>query len=299
MQIHQWRGPGYRISASEDRFFSSPLQESTVFRFSTDFFEVEPHAGAFSIKLVLSGEEHYRFGRRTVALRPGQVLLVNAGDEYSSRIDTLTESLSIFFRDSEFEAAARSLTAPAEMLLDTQSDRTNVAGVARIIRAFTPAFEARLGASISAIDRNDEPALTESVRCLLLTALLDHWGVVPPEALSEIRRRSTRDELVTRILRARELIDHSHGRTVDLDRLAAAACLSRYHFLRVFTELMGETPIAYARRRRLQYGRKLLKQGEDPAAVAKRLGYKSVRNFRRAYQRTFGQPVDPGPAPFS
>ncbi len=294
MRIHQWRGPGYRVSSAEDRFFSSPLCESTLFRFSTDFFEVEPHAGAFSIKLVLGGEEHYCFGRKTVPLRPGRVLLVNAGDEYSSRIDTRTDSLSIFFREDEFKDAARSLITSNETLLDPQSDHTYVPEVARITRAFTPAFEARLDTMISAIDQADQPALTESVRQLLLTALLDHWHMIPPEALSEVRRRSTRDELITRILRARQHIDDSKGHIMDLDELAGAACLSRFHFLRVFSELVGETPIAYARRRRLEDGNRLLRQGEDPAVVARQLGYKNVRNFRRALQRTFGKPIIPG-----
>ena len=81
---------------------------------------------------------------------------------------------------------------------------------------------------------------------------------------------------------------------MDLDDLAGAACLSRYHFLRVFSELVGETPVAYARRRRLEDGERLLRHGEDPAVVARQLGYKNVRNFRRALQRTFGQPIAPG-----
>ena len=79
---------------------------------------------------------------------------------------------------------------------------------------------------------------------------------------------------------------------MDLDRLADAACLSRYHFLRVFSELVGETPIAYARRRRLEHGEKLLKQGEDLEVVARQAGYKNVRNFSRAFQRTFGLPMN-------
>ena len=71
MRLHKWSGPGFRVTAAEDRFFTQPLETTTAFRFSTDYFEVDPHAGATSIKLVLAGSETYYFHRRRVLLSPG------------------------------------------------------------------------------------------------------------------------------------------------------------------------------------------------------------------------------------
>jgi len=292
VDIYEWQGPGRRITSSEDRFFKSPLRDSTIFRFSTDYFEIEPHTGEFSIKFVLSGEERYFFRRRTVALQPGQFLLVNSGDEYSSLIDLPSESFSIFFHRNEFADAARSLIASAEALLEDPSATSSVAPVARIANRTTNSVAGRLRATIAAIDRDDHVDVLESVHLLLLDSLSDHWKLAPPDRLVNIRRRSTRDELIARVVRAREVIDDSHGLSVDLVSLSRAACLSRFHFLRVFTEITGETPVAYARRRRLQLGAKLARQGEDLSVVAQQVGYKSVRNFVRAYERTFGRPID-------
>ena len=259
-----------------------------MFRFSTPYFEIEPHTGAFSIKLVLSGKERYFFRRRTVPLRPGQILLVNAGDEYSSLIDTPTESLSVFFCESELHSAVRSMSASNESLLDAPDNVRPVPEVARVAIQNTPEFQKSLRAAIAAIDRCDNIAMRESVRTLLPVALADHWGVAPPHSLAGIRRRSTRDELISRVLRARTLIDDSPGQNLDLGALAHEACLSRFHFLRVFTELVGETPIAYARRRRLDDGQQRMRRGERPEAAAQLAGYKSVRNFSRAFRNTFG-----------
>ena len=292
MDIYEWKGPGRRITSSEDVFFKSPLRDSTIFRFSTNYFEIETHTGEFSIKFVLSGEERYFFRRRTVTLKPGQFLLVNSGDEYSSLIDRPSESFSIFFHKREFAEAARSLIASAETLLEDPSDRGNVAPVARIANRTTNSVGRRLRATIAAIDQSDHVGVLESVPLLLLDSLSDHWKFAPPDRLVDIRRRSTRDELIARVVRARDVIDDSHGLSVDLFSLSKAACLSRFHFLRVFTEITGETPVAYARRRRLRLGAKLLHQGEDPAVVARQVGYKNVRNFVRAYERTFGRSID-------
>ena len=289
MRVHQWQGPGRRITASEDRFYSSELCESTLFRFSTDYLEVEPHVGAFSLKLVLSGEEQYFFGRRTVTLSPGRFLLVNNGDSYSSRINSPTDSLSIFYRDDEISIASSSIFNSDKYLLDNGPSTDTRREVARISNQITPIIRHRILAMIASLDRIDREAIAEQAMFLLLDTLQNHWQIVPPTALMEIRRRSTRDELVLRVLRARNVIDDLHGMNVTLDLLAETACLSRYHFLRIFRDVVGESPIVYARQQKLKYGAGLIRQGECPKSVAKSLGYKTVRNFVRAQKRTFGR----------
>lgn len=287
MKVHQWQGPGFSVTRSEDRFFSSPLSELTLFRFATQRFEVEPHRGEFSLKVVLSGEERYVFGRRVVTLRPGQALLVNAGETYASVIDDGAESLSIFFRPVEAAAAARAATESPEELVSSPARRGQPPEVAQVPFPGSPAFRRRLGALVAALDINDD-AVVEEEACLLLSAgLIDLWRIAPPEALAHIRRRGTRDELVRRIERARRLIADAIDRDLSLDRLADEACLSRYHFLRVFAEVVGETPVAYARRERLEHARRALEHGQSCQHAARLAGYRNLRAFRRAYQRRF------------
>ncbi|MEL7044610.1 MAG: helix-turn-helix transcriptional regulator [Pseudomonadota bacterium] len=107
-------------------------------------------------------------------------------------------------------------------------------------------------------------------------------------ALRQIRKRSTRDELITRVLRARELMVATRGRVRDLDQLASVACLSRFHFLRVFTELQGVTPVAFARALRLEAAREALEAGQGLSAVCRAAGYSTLKSFSRAYRSHFG-----------
>ena len=266
-----------------------------MFRFSTPYFEVEPHTGEFSIKMVLDGEERYVFKRRTVSLRPGQVLLVNAGEEYASVIGTPTESFSVFFCRSDLEDAAHSLVASDGDLLDSPDFPGTLPQVAHVALRSTPEVRTILGAATAALDRDDRIAAAESVRRLLLAALADNLRAAPPRCLTRTRH-ATRDELISRVLRARALIDDSVGVELDLDTLANEACLSRFHFLRVFSELVGETPVAYARRRRLEYGQQLIRRGKCLETVARLCGYENTRNFRRAYANTFGTVLREGGA---
>ena len=52
---------------------------------------------------------------------------------------------------------------------------------------------------------------------------------------------------------------HSHfERNLDLDTLAAEACLSKFHFLRLFRQVLGLTPYAYLLRKRAHTARRLI-----------------------------------------
>jgi transcriptional regulator GlxA family with amidase domain len=50
------------------------------------------------------------------------------------------------------------------------------------------------------------------------------------------------DELLVHLRRAKDLADRSYAELLDLDGLAAAASVSKYHFLRCFAATYGRTP---------------------------------------------------------
>jgi len=62
-------------------------------------------------------------------------------------------------------------------------------------------------------------------------------------------------ELLTHLRRARDVADRNYSEPLDLTALAAAAGVSKYHFLRCFAAEYGETPMQYVTRRRIGLGR--------------------------------------------
>ncbi len=54
--------------------------------------------------------------------------------------------------------------------------------------------------------------------------------------------RRVPEELLPHLRRARDLADREYARPLDLTGLAAAAGVSKYHFLRCFTAVYGKTP---------------------------------------------------------
>ena len=78
---------------------------------------------------------------------------------------------------------------------------------------------------------------------------------------------------------------------IDLNRLAEIACLSPYHWHRIYHAMYGETIAATVKRLRLHRAAGFLAQTAMPIAeVAERSGYKSLQSFTRVFAAVYGMP---------
>src|SRR5215510_3781375 len=106
-----------------------------------------------------------------------------------------------------------------------------------------------------------------------------------------MNERTTRADYADRLDRVfKWLADHLDD-TLDLARLADVACLSPYHFHRVYRAMQGETAADTVRRLRMHRAAVELITGELPIArVARRAGYGSQEAFTRAFRDAYGVP---------
>lgn len=80
---------------------------------------------------------------------------------------------------------------------------------------------------------------------------------------------------------------------IDLEATAREAGLSAFHFLRVFSKVLGVTPHQYLLRTRLRRAARLLTEGERAVTdVALDVGFADLSNFVRSFRRAAG--VSPG-----
>ena len=81
---------------------------------------------------------------------------------------------------------------------------------------------------------------------------------------------------------------HSH-RQIDLDDAAAQADISPFHFLRLFSGVLGVTPHQYLVRSRLRHAARLLADDDRPVTdVAYEVGFGDLSNFVRTFHRAAG-----------
>lgn len=96
---------------------------------------------------------------------------------------------------------------------------------------------------------------------------------------------------INRINKVVDYIDDHLNKDLSLDKLAEIACFSTFHFHRVFSALLDETPNNYITRRRIEKiaGRLLfLRKDESLTNLALDNGFKSIHSFSRAFRRFYG-----------
>lgn len=131
--------------------------------------------------------------------------------------------------------------------------------------------------------------LVESA-ALALTARLAHSyahdGCRAPDATLEA-------DCPVRIRRAIDFIHDNLQREITIAELAEAACLSPFHFARVFKRVTGKTPNGYVSAARFGLACRLLGDRELPlVAIAHRAGFSGQAAFTAAFKRMAG--ISPG-----
>lgn len=100
---------------------------------------------------------------------------------------------------------------------------------------------------------------------------------------------SVPEELLVHLRRARDLADRHYAEPLDLDALAAAAGVSKYHFLRCFTATYGKTPGLYLAERRIERAQDLLRATNlTVTEVCLLVGYTSLGSFSTKFAQLVG-----------
>ncbi len=109
--------------------------------------------------------------------------------------------------------------------------------------------------------------------------------------MSEPKKNQQQLLYINRINRVVEYIDTNLDQELSLEKLSEIACFSQYHFHRIFSALLEETPNSFITRRRIEKiaGRLLFKdRTESLTALAQQYGFKSINSFSRAFRNFYG-----------
>jgi AraC-like DNA-binding protein len=101
---------------------------------------------------------------------------------------------------------------------------------------------------------------------------------------------SVDDTTFRRLIRARDFLAAGHSTPIRLDEAAREACLSPFHFQRVFSRTFGESPHEFVTRLRMERARRLLEVGEMPVTeICLEIGYVSLGTFSRRFAERVGR----------
>ncbi|MEM8982935.1 MAG: helix-turn-helix transcriptional regulator [Pseudomonadota bacterium] len=92
-----------------------------------------------------------------------------------------------------------------------------------------------------------------------------------------------------RLCRARDQLRQATGPDDSIDAAARTALMSRFHFIRQFNALFGETPGQFRTRARLERAKQLLASGtESVTDVCMAVGFSSLGSFSARFRARFG-----------
>lgn len=103
------------------------------------------------------------------------------------------------------------------------------------------------------------------------------------------RRQSTVDDLLPRLLQARQLVEARFLDELQVVDVATAVSLSEFHFARLFKAAFGESLYQFIKRLRLDEARRRLLASEVAITeLGLQMGYSSLSSFIHAFRRRFG-----------
>jgi AraC family transcriptional regulator len=253
-----------------------------------------PRTHSLSIRAVWGGEERCQFDGRTVAVDDDSFLILNNGRVCTTQIDAPqpVESFAIYFGPPLVERTYGAMTLSiekalergdavversAEFLESLQPHDKLVSPVLRFIRLHV----------LRGVD--DEAWYDEQLNFLLERMLAHRDGLIEHIDALQLIRTSTRREIFRRISLATDYLHSNYRQPIDLESLGKAACLSKYHFLRLFTRVHGITPHQYLLRKRAKTALRLLQTTPlDVCEIASSVGFAQRHALLRQMRRWTG-----------
>jgi AraC-like DNA-binding protein/quercetin dioxygenase-like cupin family protein len=239
-------------------------------------------ANAPTLKLILDGECRYNFDGRTLVVRAGECLYLDAGT--SCLVDNRAATIGLCIGVPQLARAPGG---------ETGDPHDPVLGRSLVLSTRASA----MGRTLEEYGRRivGDPALGEALAGELCATV--EYAIAEPLAESraaidglKAAKPSTRRELYRRLERARGFLHDHDDRNVTLGEMASDAGLSQFHLARYFKAAFGQAPISYHRDLRLARAADLLREGHSVASAAEATGYSDQVALSHAFRRRYGAP---------
>ena len=108
-------------------------------------------------------------------------------------------------------------------------------------------------------------------------------------AKNRIQTKTNGSDVHERLCRARKFIDDSYHLPLNLAEISKEACLSQYHFLRLFRDTFDTTPHQYLIHRRIEKAKELLRvRSLSVTDVCFEVGFESLGSFSSLFRKCVG-----------
>ncbi|MBS1495065.1 MAG: helix-turn-helix transcriptional regulator [Bacteroidetes bacterium] len=258
-----------------------------------------PHESTLTIKTVFKGEEHYRTKNCRYRVTENNFLLLNAFNEYESKIESditaysFTHSFSIFFHPAFVrEAFATNKISQGKLLennIHESSDSNSFEFIQTLYKKDSRILKLlkNIQTAPAKLSQNQD-YIDEQIHFLFDYLLKTQNKLNTEISKSHPVKKSTKLELFRRLYLVKDYIESCYNENIKLSQLAKTACMCEHHTLREFRKYFKITPHQYLTRIRLEESRKLLSQNQRSISeISTLVGFEHHSSFSQLFTQRY------------
>ncbi len=97
-----------------------------------------------------------------------------------------------------------------------------------------------------------------------------------------------RQQVLEQLAMARKYMESHYAEPINVKKIAGSAFYSRFHFIRMFRQVYGRTPVSYLTSIRMQQAAAMLQSGRTVKDACYGTGYSSIHTFTILFRRSKG-----------
>jgi AraC family transcriptional regulator len=247
-------------------------------------------SAGLSLKTLLYGGEQFEVDGGVHSLEPGEAFIMNPAQEYASLLtEKASQNLCVTFGTTLVGEAKWAGEARRTEILDSPEGFAPIPVFLEKVYGREAGFDHYINQLLAAAWELDKSRLEESGLELLEFLLFQNSRAWSESAALGIKDETLRREAQQRLYRARDFIVATWNQKNQLEDWADVACMSRFHFLRLFKAAFQQTPRQFLIKVRLKNAATLIEQeNRTMLEVALSCGFESASHFSRSFKRQFG-----------
>jgi AraC-like DNA-binding protein len=259
------------------------------------FIGAQEERAFYSIKYVCKGTEVYGIDGKTYGVSAGEFLVSNYGKKYNIEINSKenVEGLCVFLQQSFLLDVYQNLKERDIYLLDNPFEKPVAVEINEMV--FSQRMNS-LGNYLSVLyaqlqsDDNLSKLNGDQLFYKLAVQLLNHQADVSyQQDKLAVMKKSTAQELFSRVMKAKNMIDEQPENEWSMSHLSHAVALSEFHFYRSFKKAFNVTPYQYIIWQRIvKASEMLLNSSYSVAEVALSSGFADIYSFSKAFKKYKG-----------
>lgn len=273
---------------------SNPHSNQLIFSNLKEFYKPVNAAG-FSIKYVLNGTEVYTLNHEQHIVKSGQYLLSNIEKTGVVEIESkqLVKGICISLDKQLLQQVVAYKLKPDSCCVEEKL--TNFFTTSNFLDHQYNDNNTSVGALLKQMNFNQPEGFksisnfnTEFYYNLAERIVIDQIPVFKQLQSINTIKAATKKDLYKRILRAQAFMDAHFLNEYAVIDFAKIACLSEYHFYRLFKQVHQISPLQYINHKRLVFAKELISQQQlsiTNAAIT--CGFADVFSFSKAFKKHF------------